>query len=361
MATSLISQAINEAGETFLDFMNNDLPRATRKSVTAGLNFMDLEIALLFSLGYVLLVIGGYLIKGKEVKEEKAKSLAQKFSREPILYPMVVYNLVQVALCGYMMVTAALVALRRGFSPLCNAFENEPTSKDLVNVLHLFYLSKVSGVWLLRLGPGLSLYYHTPTLLRCPLPLRASPHLTHPPTPFCCPQILDYLDTVFIIARGKWNQFSFLHVYHHLSIFLVYWMVANAAYDGDVYYTIVANSFIHFVMYAYYAATALENDFARKFNNRYALVTNLQLLQFVTMMVQGAVLVVGQCAYPRNVTLFYIAYIASLFLLFSDFKGKRYEASPASSPTGGAASPNVKGASSSTTTSTTTATKRGGK
>lgn len=148
---SLVSQ-INEVGETFLDFMNADLPRSVRKSVTGGLTFMDLEIALLFSLGYVLLVIGGYLIKGKEVKEEKAKSLAQKFAREPILYPMVVYNLVQVGLCGYMMVTAALVALRRGFSPLCNAFENEPSSKDLVHVLHLFYLSKVSGLCCGRKG-----------------------------------------------------------------------------------------------------------------------------------------------------------------------------------------------------------------
>jgi elongation of very long chain fatty acids protein 4 len=53
--------------------------------------------------------------------------------------------------------------------------------------------------------------------------------------------VLDFADTFFIVWRGKWDQFSFLHIYHHFSIFLTYWLVANAGYDGDVYYTIVAN------------------------------------------------------------------------------------------------------------------------
>jgi hypothetical protein len=37
------------------------------------------------------------------------------------------------------------------------------------------------------------------------------------------PQVLDFFDTFFIVVRGKWDQFSFLHCYHHLSIFLTYW------------------------------------------------------------------------------------------------------------------------------------------
>ena len=100
-------------------------------------------------------------------------------------------------------------------------------------------------------------------------------------------QVLDFADTVFIIARGKWKQLSFLHYYHHVSIFLTYWYVAwrcaidggtedvtyqytdtpplvplplcrlvtVAAYDGDVYYTIIANSAVHAAMYFYYLCT----------------------------------------------------------------------------------------------------------
>ena len=43
--------------------------------------------------------------------------------------------------------------------------------------------------------------------------------------------MLDFFDTFFIIVRGKWNQFIFLHYYHHFSIFLVYWLVSNAGND----------------------------------------------------------------------------------------------------------------------------------
>lgn len=111
---------------------------------------------------------------------------------------------------------------------------------------------------------------------------------------FYTSKVLDFFDTIFMVLRGKWRQLSFLHVYHHTSIFLVraclllrvgcggacmhvtgwaadlvsgggdsalavqfYWLNLNAGYDGDVYYTIVVNSFIHFVMYGYYFLTTL--------------------------------------------------------------------------------------------------------
>lgn len=127
-------------------------------------------------------------------------------------------------------------------------------------------------------------------------------------------QILDFFDTFFIITRGKWEQFIFLHVYHHFSIFLTYWLVTNAAYDGDVYYTIVANSFVHLVMYSYYFATT--------FNVKLTIgkyVTQLQMVQFITMMAQALVIIFKPCAYPRRITIFYLFYILSLFLLFYKF------------------------------------------
>lgn len=38
---------------------------------------------------------------------------------------------------------------------------------------------------------------------------------------FYISKIFDFADTVFIILGKKWNQLSFLHVYHHTTIFLV--------------------------------------------------------------------------------------------------------------------------------------------
>lgn len=38
---------------------------------------------------------------------------------------------------------------------------------------------------------------------------------------FYLSKVLDFADTVFIVVRRKWRQLSFLHLYHHTSIFLV--------------------------------------------------------------------------------------------------------------------------------------------
>ncbi len=93
----------------------------------------------------------------------------------PGLYPFkFAYNIIQVMLCSYMCIEAGVRAYSAGYTLLpCNPFDQ--TNPPIGFVLYVFYLSK----------------------------------------------ILDFLDTVFIILEKRWNQLSFLHVYHHTSIFLV--------------------------------------------------------------------------------------------------------------------------------------------
>lgn len=35
---------------------------------------------------------------------------------------------------------------------------------------------------------------------------------------------IEYLDTVFFILRKKFSQVTFLHVYHHCSMFTLWWI-----------------------------------------------------------------------------------------------------------------------------------------
>lgn len=93
----------------------------------------------------------------------------------PGLYPLkFMYNIVQVMLCSYMCIEAGIQAYKNGYTLIpCNDFNH--SNPPIGFVLYIFYLSK----------------------------------------------ILDFLDTVFIILEKKWKQLSFLHVYHHTSIFLV--------------------------------------------------------------------------------------------------------------------------------------------
>ena len=93
----------------------------------------------------------------------------------PGLYPFkFIYNIAQVMLCSYMCIEAGIRAWDAGYSiiPGCPFNQENP---PIAFVLYVFYISKV----------------------------------------------LDFMDTVFIILEKKWKQLSFLHVYHHTSIFLV--------------------------------------------------------------------------------------------------------------------------------------------
>lgn len=213
----------------------------------------------------------------KVVKSKKKKSVSEKFNEAPLLFIlMVLYNFAQVALCGYMVREAFLGAKERGFEIVCNEHNLDPSDRRILNVLYVFYLSKV----------------------------------------------LDFADTLFMILKGSWRQVTFLHVYHHSSIFIVYWLILNAGYDGDIYFTIVLNGFIHFVMYGYYLATTLSISVPLVLKK---LITNMQLIQFSCMLIQGAYLLLKQCPYPRNITWIYLFYITSMFLLFSNFKKKTYK------------------------------------
>ncbi|KAG1698499.1 hypothetical protein DVH05_015038 [Phytophthora capsici] len=187
------------------------------------------------------------------------------------------YNPLQVVLCSYMCMEAGILAYRNGYSATpCNAFNAE--KPVMGNVMYMFYLSK----------------------------------------------ILDFFDTIFIILGKKWKQLSFLHVYHHLTIFAIYFMNFRVAYDGDIYATIILNGFIHTIMYMYYFVSAHTRDIWWK---KY--LTAMQLIQFVTMNVQGYLMVSRSCEnFPHKVPVIYLVYIQSLFWLFMNFFIKSYCSKP---------------------------------
>eukprot|EP01039_Chlorochromonas_danica_P010781 gene10781-11981_t len=185
------------------------------------------------------------------------------------LYPLkFAYNLIQVMLCSYMCIEAGVRAYFAGYTllPCVNFDHANPT---LGFILYVFYLSK----------------------------------------------ILDFLDTVFIILEKRWEQLSFLHVYHHFSIFLIYWLNINVGYDGDVYLTIVLNGLIHTIMYTYYFVSLHTKNIPWK-----SALTLSQMVQFVLMNSQALYLIYTSCAtYPLNVVYFYFGYILSLLALFAEF------------------------------------------
>ena len=192
-------------------------------------------------------------------------------------YPIkFIYNVSQIMLCSYMTIEAVFLAYRNNYRVLpCVGYDQ--SNPPLANLLWLFYVSKVWDFW----------------------------------------------DTIFIVLGKKWRQLSFLHVYHHITIFLFYWLNSHVNYDGDIYLTIVLNGFIHTVMYTYYficmhtkvPSTGESLPIWWKSS-----LTMLQMIQFVTMMSQGTFLLATQCpSISLRVVALYVGYIFSLFLLFAQF------------------------------------------
>lgn len=40
-------------------------------------------------------------------------------------------------------------------------------------------------------------------------------------------KLIEFLDTIFFVLRKKTSQITFLHVYHHASMFNIWWCVLN--------------------------------------------------------------------------------------------------------------------------------------
>ncbi|KAI5637476.1 GNS1/SUR4 family domain-containing protein [Phthorimaea operculella] len=91
-------------------------------------------------------------------------------------------------------------------------------------------------------------------------------------------KLTELLDTVFFVLRKKWNQVSFLHVYHHSLMFSFSWIIMKFDPTYSLLFTGVLNSFVHIVMYTYYGLSAFPHLREYLWWKKY--ITKLQLLQF---------------------------------------------------------------------------------
>eukprot|EP01068_Selenidium_serpulae_P018724 Selendium_serpulae@DN6482_c0_g1_i1.p3 len=276
---------VDNFGQVLVEWFNPKLRGEVQSSVVVGMPLTRFSTAMVVFVAYLAFVfITPQLInmvgrmaaepkRGGQQEVVKKKSVADKFRDEPILMIQMIYNAGQVLLCAYMMSIAIIAARSQDYSFACNSFQVGSTIT--ARTTHVFYMSKV----------------------------------------------FDFCDTAFIIARQKWRQLSFLHVYHHSSVFLFYWLNVNAAYDGDAYLPTVLNSFVHFVMYGYYFLTTLNVHVPMWIK---ASITKLQLIQFFILVGQAFYLLGGDCPFPPRVSGLYLGYLGSLIYLFLDFSKKEY-------------------------------------
>jgi len=205
--------------------------------------------------------------------------------RQPMnLRPLIVgYNFVLVPLSAYMSFEFFWTARQLGYSYACQgidwSYSMDPYSIRLSRVSWLFYISK----------------------------------------------IIELADTIFFILRKKNDQVSFLHVYHHSTMIINWWMAAKYLPVGQSFFVGMINSFIHALMYAYYGLAALGPS-VQKYLWWKKYMTVLQLVQFVLVISHTGYnkFVRYDCDYPSlyNTIVFY--YTISMVVLFSQFYYQTY-------------------------------------
>jgi len=131
----------------------------------------------------------------------------------------------------------------------------------------------------------------------------------------------DYFDTLFIILRGKEKQqLSFLHVYHHSTIGIIWgWLLYCGHGNGTVSFGCFINSVIHLFMYSHYLYTSLG------YNNPFKkYITRAQLLQFFICLIHSLVVLAIDNSVPKKFAIIELIYQCSMIILFSKFYSKSY-------------------------------------
>ncbi|KAL5007553.1 hypothetical protein ScPMuIL_016359 [Solemya velum] len=131
-------------------------------------------------------------------------------------------------------------------------------------------------------------------------------------------KLVEMLDTIFFVLRKKKNQISFLHVYHHASMFPIWWIGVKWVAGGQSCFGAMMNSFIHVVMYTYYGLSAMGPGIQKYlWWKRY--LTMLQLIQFATGMTHAVVSLWLHCNFPEWMHWALLLYAFSILLLFLNF------------------------------------------
>jgi len=202
------------------------------------------------------------------------------FIPQSLLYPLkFAYNFLQIFICSYMTMEALILAHRNGYSwfPLtaCNPFNFQ--SPAIANLIWWYFMSKM----------------------------------------------LDWVDTLFIILGNKPRQFTFLHVYHHASVWYMNWLNLVICYDSEIFVAIGFNAAIHVIMYTYYLISMHMPKGHSVWWKKH--LTSLQMTQFFGMNLHGFLILYNGCnQMPPRGTALYLAYILSLFVLFMNFFLRSY-------------------------------------
>ncbi|XP_009698364.1 PREDICTED: elongation of very long chain fatty acids protein 2, partial [Cariama cristata] len=144
-------------------------------------------------------------------------------------------------------------------------------------------------------------------------------------------KLIEFMDTIFFVLRKKSSQITFLHVYHHATMFNIWWCVLNWIPCGQSFFGPTLNSFIHVLMYSYYGLSVIPSMHKYLWWKKY--LTQAQLIQFLLTIVHTLSAAVKPCGFPFGCLMFQSSYMTTLVILFINFYIKTYKKIPSRTAT----------------------------
>ncbi|XP_066917589.1 very long chain fatty acid elongase 4-like [Clytia hemisphaerica] len=136
-------------------------------------------------------------------------------------------------------------------------------------------------------------------------------------------KLIEFIDTLFFILRKKDNQISFLHVYHHATMPMLWWIGTKWVPAGQSAPAAIMNAFIHIIMYFYYGMAAFGPSLQKYlWWKRY--LTQMQLIQFCIALGTATYSLYSGCDFPRWMSWALILYMISFLVLFGNFYIQAY-------------------------------------
>lgn len=126
-------------------------------------------------------------------------------------------------------------------------------------------------------------------------------------------KFLDWFDTLWILMKKNRQQLSFLHVFHHATIGMVWGYLLRAGVgSGTIRYGALANSLTHVIMYSHYLWTSfgLKNPFKRY-------ITAFQIGQFYSCLLHALAVRFMETTISWKYAWLQIFYQVTMIYLFS--------------------------------------------
>lgn len=142
-------------------------------------------------------------------------------------------------------------------------------------------------------------------------------------------KLSEFTETIVFVLRKKDRQVSFLHVYHHVSTFLLVWVGTKYVGGGMATFAIMPNSIVHIVMYTYYLVSLNKSPkVQRVLSTIKPYITIMQMVQFCIIIAHAMQALHPSCIVPKQLAYVYIPNVFLIFYLFYDFYQANYKQAP---------------------------------